>query len=492
MTPRSALRVGGLALALAAATGGAAAQDTLRIQGAALLLPAGHWSVAAAHRAEALGLAPNFFPAQTGASHAEVAAALRAAAARPEGGALARGWLARFREEFADSGAWLGGGGGAGYHRAHGRLAPARGIVDRAPPAPLPRLSRAVAVADGAVRLGPALSAGARLVAGEDHAEARQWEVAARLGSAALSVGRAPVGYGAPGSGLVLGSPAALPRIELRSVGAWEMPGLLRPLGRVTVHTFLSSLDGDRHATDPLLWGARVAFRPHGRVTVAVNRAAIFGGDSARMTAGRVAGMLVGTLNEGFENQVVSLEARYRLPTEAWLPLAVRAEWAAEDASGAWWDQPAALLALDAAALPGAPAVSLGVEGATFAACCGHGSWYHHSEFTGHWVARDRPLGHPLGGEGSELAVRAAAEVADARLRVAGRGFTRYRSDESARSGRGWGNLFSPTRTGRSHGAALQAHARLTGGVEATLRARGERGAGWREHSMELELRALF
>lgn len=488
---RSLVRIAPLALlaALAAPVPGQAPAPPPRGT-ASPLLPAGHWSVAAAHRAEAMGLAPDFFPAQGGASRAEVGDALTAAAERSP---QAAGWLARFREEYPDSGSWLGGSGGAGYRREQGRLVPAAGIGEsRTVPAPLPNRSETFVAGEGAARLGPHLAAWARIAATDREVEAREWEVVARLGGAALSLGRAPVAYGAPGGGLVLGSPTALPRVEVRTDGAWRMPGILRPLGRVTGHTFLSSLDEPRHPTAPLLWGARVAFRPHARVTLAVNRAAVFGGDSARVTVGRLAGMLVGTLNEGLENQLVSLEGRYRLPTEGWMPLAVHAEWASDDAAGAWWEQPAVRVGVDAAALPGAPGVSMGVQAATFAACCGHGSWYHHSEFTGHWVARDRPLGHPLGGEGSELALHGAAHLAGARLRIAARGFARSRSDESATRGTGWGNLFAPRRTGRSGGGTLEVLARVSPSLEASLHAFGERGRGWREHAMELELRALF
>jgi hypothetical protein len=469
------------------------------------LLPAGHWSLTAARRAEGMGLAPDYFPAQAGASRAEVADALRQAVQQADRGSvagrLALQWLTRFLEEFPEEReptaaglTWLGGGAGARFDRDQGRVAPAIGVyLDRTDPAPLEDVSTASATLRGGIRLGGALAGWASLAASDEAVEAREWEAVARLGPVALSVGRSTIQYGSSGQpGLVLGSAAALPRVEARSTRAWHPGGILRPLGRMTAHTFLAPLDEDRHVTSPWLWGARVAFRPHGRVTIAVNRASIFGGDSARPTPRRVGGMLLGVLSEGFENQLVSVDGRYRLPTEQALPLTVYAEWAADDGAGAWVEQPAMMGGLEVPGFPGAPNLSVAAEVAWFAACCGHGAWYNHDKFWGHWADRDQPLGHPLGGEGTEVALRFAGDFLDARVRLHGRGFFRDRSDASLRNLSGGGNLYAYPRAGESHGGMLDASVRLGPRVELGVRASGERGDGWRQSTLELEMRSLF
>jgi hypothetical protein len=83
MGMRRAGRAAGLAWTAAAAFGVAAPQagaqeDELPRATAAAspYLDVDHWAVRAASRAEALGLAPGFFPAQRGARRAEVSAAL--------------------------------------------------------------------------------------------------------------------------------------------------------------------------------------------------------------------------------------------------------------------------------------------------------------------------------------------------------------------------------------------------------------------------------
>ncbi|HEX8905581.1 MAG TPA: hypothetical protein VF771_12095, partial [Longimicrobiaceae bacterium] len=200
------------------------------------LLAEDHWAVRAAWRAEALGLA-RFLPAQRAVPRAEVAHALREAAMGADSSPfrdLARGWWARFTEEFpelADGGrAWeaialLGGEGTVGFERWTGRLAPAIGYSGtRQSPLPLRDVSnpRATLFAGAAVKNASGSMEGAwrggELVL-------RQWDVAAGFGAFQLSVGRAPVGYGwGRTGGIVYSDPDPLPRIELESTRPFRLP----------------------------------------------------------------------------------------------------------------------------------------------------------------------------------------------------------------------------------------------------------------------------
>lgn len=493
-----------LLAALALAARGAGAQEAPPRFDASPLLPEAHWAVRAAARAEALGLAPEYFPAQRAVPRAAVAAALETAALRAEAGsplsALAEGWRARFVEEFPEYGGGeptgltcLRAGAAAGYMRHEGRLSPATGYADtRADPEPLPSRDAMSVRASAGAALGRRLAAHAEASADERAARIGRWEVVAAAGPVTLSAGRAELGYG-PGhaGGVVLSTGSPMGRIEAQTTRPFRLPGPARVLGSVSAHTFAARMDGARHPQRPWLWGARVAARPHSRLTVGVSRASMFGGDSVPTTLGRIAGMLVGVLSEDFENQIVAVDARWRLPTDALLPATAYLEWGAEDASGAWRSQPGQLAGLHLPTLPGAPWASLGVEGARFARCCGHGAWYTHFVFRGNWAQAEAPLAHPLGGEGHEAAAYGEMEGAASAVRLEWRVFVRDRSDWTL-DRLGGGNLYVPARAGTSRG--VQAAARVRLAADAALRAAlyRESGASWREQRLETEIELRF
>ena len=471
------------------------------------LLAPDHWAVRAAARAEALGLADGWLPAQGAAPRAAVFAALERAEAvaraeRPRHAALAAAWLARFREEFAEYGddlqgdallVPLNGRAGGGWADERGVLSPAAGYQDsRQDPEPLPavRTPRAeLALATGDRRRA-SLFAVARW--DEGGFDLPRWEAALSLGPVGVSAGRQPVAYGwSEGGGVVL-SPNAVPRVEAQTLRPVRLPGFLRVFGGVSLHVFASRTGGFRHPDEPWLGGARLSFQPHRRLSFAVNRAALFGGDEP-LTARRVAGLLVGVIdNSTFENQVLSFEGRWRLPTDAILPATVYAEWGADDGAGALDEVPGRIVGIFLPALPGAPEVAAGAEYARLEpACCGHGPWYFNYSFQGNWARGVRPLGHPLGGEGWEAAGYARAELLDARLRVDVRGFARERWDDSY-AALGGGNLFSPARTGRSTGFRAAAAYRLAPRAEVRAAARREAGDGWTERGFETQLSLFF
>lgn len=471
------------------------------------LLPAGHWAVRAAERAHALGLAPGWFPAQDAAPRGAVLDALEQAAeagARrsPRLGRVAAGWVDRFREEFPEYGddvdgdpllVAVNGHAAAGYAGERGRLSPAIGYTaSRQDPLPVPDVSTARLDAGAGVRAGRRAALWALGRWDAQGVDLARWEAVAQAGPLSLSAGKQPVGYGwSEGGGIVLGS-ALVPRMEVQTVRPLRLPGFLRLAGPVAGHLFVSRAGGARHPDEPWLWGARVAFQPHQRVSFAVSRASLFGGDEA-VTVPRVLGMLVGVIRGStFENQVLSFEGRWRLPTEAVLPATAYLEWGADDGAGALDETPGRVAGVLFPALPGVPEVAAGVEYARLAeACCGHGPWYFNFSFPGNWARGSYPLGHPLGGEGWEAAGFARAELLDARLRVDARGFVRDRSDSSYATSRG-GNLFGPARTGRSTGVQGGVSYRLRPQVELRARGRGEAGNGWSETALDAQLAVFF
>ena len=471
------------------------------------LLPPGHWAVRAAARAEALGLADGYLPAQRAVPRAVVLAALEHAAAEAQGrgGALRRmaeGWAARFREEFAEYGtdlrgdallAPVNGRAAAGWADEQGRLSPARGYFDtRRDPEALPAIhTPRLDVALGTLDRRYA-SAWAQARWDEAGVDLARWDAAVSLGPVGFSAGKQPVAYGWGEGGGVALSETTLPRVEAQTLRPVHLPGFLRRFGGVSLHTFLSRTGGARHPDEPWMWGARLSFRPHRRLAFAVNRASLFGGRQG-VTPRRLAGMLVGVLrNEGFENQVLSFEGRWRLPTDALLPATVYAEWGADDGAGALNEVPGRRVGILVPALPGAPQAEAGAEYARFEKrCCGHAPWYYHYTFPGNWARGTRPLGHPLGGEGWEASAFTRAETADARLRVGVRGLLRERWDASLVS-HGGGNLYTPARTGRSTGFGVDAQWRWTPRTELRAAAFREAGDGWSERSLDASLAVFF
>jgi hypothetical protein len=475
------------------------------------LLPPDHWAVAAAWRAEAMGLVPLFLPAQRAVPRLLVARALEQAAGNAAGRgarirAMAEGWLRRFREEFPESDPSrpsstpvrvLGGSVGGGYVRWTGRVKPGAGLyTGRTTVRPLPD------VTDGEGRGVLALSAGRSLaVLAEPYARGggaglARWDVRATLGAFALSVGREHVGWGPERGGAVVLNDAALPRVELSTAEPVLPWGPLRFLGPTTVQVFATRLEEPQQPGRPYFWGMRASFRPHPRFTVGLNRAAMFGGDSISTptTVGNVARMLIGKLSRDFENQEVSADFRFRAPTESVLPLVLYLEWGAEDEAGGWWHSPGRVAGAYAPSLPFLPEVGVGMEHTDFGVPPAQNPpWYLHLRFPGGWEYGAAPLGHPLGGEGREWLGYATAELLDARLRIEARGFHRYRSavgfeHRPDRSG----NLYAPERAGVSRGGSVEAALRASPRAELRLSAYRDAGDGWREQRLRVGAALLF
>jgi hypothetical protein len=471
------------------------------------LLPPDHWAVRAAARAEALGLADNYLPAQGAVPRAMVLAALERAAAsagdRPRVARLAAGWLARFREEFAEYGddatgdalvLPVNGRAAAGYADEAGRLAPAVGYFHfREDPEALPAIS--TPRLDVAAGTGDGRHAAVWGVARWDErgVDLARWEAVASLGPVAVSIGKQSVAYGWGEGGSIVFSDNVLPRVEAQTLRPIHLPSVLRRFGGVTLHTFVSRLGGPRHPDEPWLWGARLAFQPHGRVTFAINRGSIFGGETA-VTAERLGRMFLGVIRgSDFENQILAFEGRWRLPTDAVLPATAYLEWGADDGAGALDEVPARVGGILLPALPGLPEVAAGAEYARFEkVCCGHGPWYFNSTHPGNWARGTRPLAHPLGGEGWEAAAYARADLLDARLRLHLRGFARDRSDDSLNEVYGGGNLYTPQRTGGSTGFRAEAAYRFRPRAELRAAARREAGDGWSERAFDATVSVFF
>lgn len=457
------------------------------------LLPAGHWAVAAVERAALLLLLPGHLSGQRGLPLEIAERSLRQAreSAFAEGSMyapLTDAWYTRLLDEFPGvapeaeratplmlTGRYLG----VGIDLTDGRVGPGLAEFEPDRTGALPLDDRATPVA-----VGRASASWGRHLAIELSGEVDRYgvrvdgaEVAAGLGIWRASLGRGRVAYGSGvgHGGVLMTGLTAINSVQIGTRGAARLPW---GLGSASLHTLFARMEEDRHPDRDYFWGANLQYQPHRRITLGIHRAALFGGDEP-VTSARLWSMLVGRVaGIGFENQIVAASGRAVLPTESVVPLVLHFEWGAEDAAGSWWAVPGIVAGVEIPAVPTLPALALGAEYAHFAtSCCGNPSWYRHWSFPGGWAAGDEPLGHAMGGNGSELSARAALDLPTGRFEA--RAFGRERGAE---------NLYVPGRDGRSHGVDLRIDVRRWGGWRLLLGGGHESGPSWSESNLRVEV----
>ena len=302
------------------------------------------------------------------------------------------------------------------------------------------------------------------------------------LGPAALWLGRRRLGLGPTTRGNVVLSP-----VVAFDGGGVELPGgiALGPLGQLRGQFFLSRLDRSGVVGRPWFTGARLVLAPRPWLAIGLNRAAVFGGNgnSEGVSLWNLALMSAGITSylgkdSGFENQVASVDVWMRTRVGA-TPLALYGEWGFDDIGRAPLNVPGIRFGVELPAIARGHAVSLGIEHGRFAgSCCGSPPWYRHRQLGDGWAVGGVPMGHELGGAGSQWDLRVGyfdeAPALSAVLRV----FTRHRGEE---------NMYAPDREGRSWGTGLAADWELRavvvrGGVEAEV---GE--GGWFSRSLRVQ-----
>ena len=478
-------------------------------------LPPDHWAVDAARRLALLGAAPGGFgwgdgsitQYAAGRVFLAVASAPDDAGARgPEIAVTARGYWQRFAREFPAAAARLEreipvGAGAAGrlsartlpvnaslslrYAAEDGRLLPVRSI-DRTrdgflPPEPLDDL--------GETRLGATVSAvlGGH-AAGEllfERADgqwsAERWHALAGWKGVGVWAGRRSPDYGpGAGGGLVFDGRAAFDGGGIALLDPIRLPWLLRLLGPTRGEMFLSRLDSSAATRHPWVFGARASIAPHPRLLIGGSQAFMFSGEGLPpftwrnfkemfLTHGiKVAG-------SEYENGIAAFDIRWRPPVPK-VPAVLYVEWGSDDNHDAWTRFPAVVAGIELPALPGAPALSLGLERTSFSPPCNscggcdceyYATWYRHYVFMDGWTVDRQPIGHPLAGDGSEWLLYGRFDDRARGVRVGARTFARER---------GRYNLYSPAREGRSAGGSLTLDYYLTPAIELRIHGTIERG----------------
>jgi hypothetical protein len=456
------------------------------------VLPAQHWAFEVLRRLETI---VQIQPRDAGAStltHGEVIRRLRLVRENARDSAIARlagGYLERFLEEFSLSGSPVQlyeSNVGAQYVNITGRAAPGSGYIrdeDWTGAKPLSDVSQNTGVIRAAGTLG-FVAVQLNAAGNRDDVIWDETHGLLRLGPLEFWGGRRGIRLG-PASGLVLSGNAQIDGGGFELSRAVRLPWILRHVGPFHFEAFGSRLTQNGRRNRPWFWGARGSLQPLPYLTLGLNRSAIFGGeghpadvlDILQMVAGGYGGQ-----SGDFENQVVSLDAR--LAIAAPQPIEFYVEWAADDGSGMWKKAPAITVGSMIPTFRALPSAFAGVEFTTVfrkPECC-NTYWYRNVFFRGSWSKDDVALGHPLGGHGTEWALRFGLDPADARLRLRARMLTRDRGEE---------NLFAPERAGRSFG--------FEGGLawrvkraELELNGSLEDGDGWRSSALRAGVRALF
>ena len=470
-------------------------------------VPVGHWSIAAVRRLAALGLTPRGFDGSRRAfTQAEVAAALAHADSTwvaSDGDridALAGGFRHRFAHELGIAAdeprvhRFLGGSAAtAGFELAEGRIETGWGYwfgypngVDWNEPEPLDDVADPLGLLEVQVNAG-ALSGRSAFGYAEGKAVLAEGYVALGFKGVQAWAGRRQFGYGPGQSGGIVLTGVRADGGGIQSARPFDLPWILHHLGPATIDVSLTSIDLQHSFDNVLLLVNRGTIEPHRRFRLGVTRAAMFGGegngeldwfDVFSVLVGKHAGDVASEL----ENQIVSLDAVWRIPVERWLPLRTYVEWGFEDSAGAWTNVPGVLFGVEVPAVPGVPGLGLAVEAVHFdRSCCGNPIWYRHSSFHDGWSVDGRPLGHPLGGHGREIGMTGTYDFREGRARAGGRMAFRDRGEETP---------YAPDRIGRSVLVEAGVQARIFSGLEVRVGGRSEVGEDWHETGMDLTFRA--
>ncbi len=489
------------------------------VSSSSAFLPPDHWSISTVRRFSTLGLTdPSFGWGDGSLTRQAVARTLRNAIAiarekHPELTALTQGYWLRFTQEFPVTAAQLqasrtpltnlGEGWGAiGYSSATGRLYPVRS-VDRTRenftgPFPRPNLSTIDLGANLSFTAGPHLAASITPQRSDNDWSLSEAYLLASWKKLGIWAGRrAPAFQTGTGGGIVLNGTASFTGGGITFIEPVRLPWVLRYIGPIRFETFLSQIDSNAAVRHPWFLAAHASISPHPRILLGATQAFMFSGSGLPpftwrnfIEMFRSHGIVAA--GSEFENGIASGEIRVRPPVPL-IPLSLYLEWGADDNHRAWVLFPGRVIGGQIPAIPGLPALSLGLEHAYFSKPCSscgdchceyYATWYRHYLFKDGWTLDRQPIGHPLGGDGYEWLLYGTWDDPANPLRLDTRAFLRYRGPY---------NIYSPAHGGKSSGGSLSAVYRATPNLDVLFTGAFENGrTGWHESAISTGFRWLF
>jgi hypothetical protein len=495
------------------------AQEPVR-RYASAFLPADHWAIGVARRLATLGLASPDFGWGDGSLTIEAVgrvlhdAPVIAQPEHPELVALAQGYWVRFAHEFPATAYALTsqsigrppiseGWASAAYSAVRGRIYPVRSLDnnrdDLVGPFPRRNLSEADIEANLSLTAGPYLAASIAPEHRDGEWAIREGYLLAAWHSFGIWGGRrAPDFATGTGGGIVINGTAAFTGGGITTMQPFHLPWVFRHVGAIRFETFLSQIDSNAAIRKPWFFATHASVSPLPRLLIGVTQAFMFSGEGLPPFTWRNFKEMffahgVVTAGREFENGIASGEIRFRPPVPL-VPLTLYLEWGADDNHAAWTLFPARVVGAQISAVPTIPALSVGLEHASFShpcTTCGdchceyYSTWYRHGVFKDGWTLDREPIGHPLGGEGYEWLVYGTWDAPTSRLRVDAQSFLRYR---------GQYNIYSPTREGRSIGGQISTVYRTTPDIELRVTGTIDKGqtTRWTASSFAAGLRWLF
>lgn len=324
-----------------------------------------------------------------------------------------------------------------------------------------------------------------RIASGEWYGTVALHGVDLWLGRRAYSVA------GSYGEGLVLSDGAAFGGGGVEISDPFHLPGFLRSLGELRGSAMVARMNRSGPDLHPWFAAMNVSVQPAPSLSFGLNRATLFGGsaNAVKTTPWTVLLMFVGSTDglgkdSDFENQVASISGRWQTHIGS-LPVAWYGEFGVDDTGKAFLHVPGWIAGVDVPSLPMIRKLGVGAQRTQLpGSCCGYPPWYQHGALSDGWTDRGVPLGVPLGGEGSEWALR--WHYADTQLRViaGGRLYTRNRGAE---------NLFAPQRRGRSQGGDVQVLVRASRRLHLLGKLAVERGAAdWSSATTQIGSEVIF
>ncbi len=243
-----------------------------------------------------------------------------------------------------------------------------------------------------------------------------QWEVVeaygkTSLGKLEIEVGRDSMWWGPGYHGSLWMSNNARPftMLKVSNPKPIQLPWILDRLGPFKAVYFLTELEENRDHPHTRLTGIRLSVKPHPGIELGGSRAIMFGGGDVPGIGVKDYLQIFWPMNiQGYENQVASIDASWRIRLPAWIPARsarLYVDYGGEDAAGFHQYRP--LLGLQLADVLRTGRTDLRIEYNNNHVGRFPNVFYNHGLYHSGYTYNGRVIGHFMGTDSHDLLVRA-------------------------------------------------------------------------------------